>query len=106
MFLSKAIPVAFVVLLVVSVLGIGLDSWAIARMRPRRLAVAALALKSVVATALVGWWLTLSAGAFEGWADLTSLAGVIVLGIPVLFASMICDGFLIRAVLRLRREAG
>lgn len=105
MFLSKAIPVAFVVLLVVSVLGIGLDGWAIARMRPRRLAVVALALKSVVAIAFVGWWLTLRAGAFEGWGDLTSLAGIIVLGIPVLFASTICDGFLIRAVLRLRRGA-
>jgi hypothetical protein len=79
------------------------DRLALKRKIGHRSAIGALALKGLVVLAFTGWMAYFSLVPTQGWEDLTSLAGILVLSIPALIAALVLD---VLAALKLRAAKG
>ena len=78
---------------------LAVDRLALKRKIGHRPAIGALALKGLVVLAFAGWMAYFSLAPAQGWEDLTSLAGILVLSIPALIAALVLD---VLAALKLR----
>lgn len=91
---------AFWALGAVAILGIIADGIALRRMVAHRTARAALILKGLVIIAFAGWWAYFQLVAPQGWEDLASFAGILVVSVPVLVVAVVLDVVVIRGLVR------
>jgi len=91
---------AFWALAAIAFIGVlAVDRLALKREIGHRPAIGALALKALVVLAFGGCMLYFSLAPAQGWEDLASLAGILVLSIPMLIAALALD---VLAALKLR----
>lgn len=95
---------AFWALGAIAVLGIIADGIALTRKIARKAARAALILKGLVLVAFAGWWAYFQLVAPQGWEDLASFAGILVLSVPVLVVAVALDAVVIRGLVRNKAE--
>lgn len=86
----------------VALLGMLADVSALKRGVARKVALVAVGLKAAVAFGFLAWWVALRLRLFEGWGDLTTLATLIVVSVPLLVVAFVCDVLAVRALLRAR----
>lgn len=103
--MSSAIPFIFLALAAFALFGVPVDFIAPRAGVGRRWAIASLVLKGLLTLGFLGWFALLQMGAFEGWADLTTLAGLIVIAIPTLMLTAGIDIWLAVRTMRIDRAA-
>lgn len=91
---------AFWALGAIAVLGIVADVIALRRKIARKAARAALILKGLVLVAFAGWWAYFQLVAPQGWEDLASFAGILVVSVPVLVVAIGLDVAVLRGLAR------
>lgn len=84
----------------VAVTGLFADVLALRRRTARQFAWSAIGLKSVVLVLFAGWWIALRLGLFQDWGDLATMAGIIVVSVPLLGIAIVCDGVILVSLRR------
>ena len=84
----------------IALLGIVADVIALRRKVAPKAVCAALILKGLVIVAFAGWWAYFQLVSPQGWEDLASFAGILVVSVPVLAVAIVLDVAVVRGVAR------